>query len=173
MSIGHGPPSWLQQMWALTEEGLFVYLLRQFSMLRDQSKQGGYLLVLPVSHQWGGQWAWTMSIGHGPPSWLQRSKRGRWLSIDRSGNIGYGLFGKCVLYMQYGDVIPWYICANLQKGGIWFIFVTHYWILFENGCLTIHWLECKHFMHLHFRKQSILSERRRNCVSRQENMKEG
>ena len=26
-------------------------------MLRDQSEQGGYLLVLPVSHQWGGQWA--------------------------------------------------------------------------------------------------------------------
>ena len=27
-------------------------------MLKDQYEQGGYLLVLPVSHQWGG-WAWT------------------------------------------------------------------------------------------------------------------
>ena len=37
-------------------------------MLKDQSEQGGYLLVLPVSHQWGGwalgmdNWTWPTKL---------------------------------------------------------------------------------------------------------------
>ena len=47
--------------WVAADEGVDRrgnYLLRLFSMLKDQLEQGVYLLVLPVSHQWGG-WAWT------------------------------------------------------------------------------------------------------------------
>ena len=31
-------------------------------MLRDQYEQGGYLLVLPVSRQWGGHWTWPTKL---------------------------------------------------------------------------------------------------------------
>ena len=53
----------------------------------DQSEQEGCMLVLPVPPLWGGQLGMDMAHQVGC------SRCGRGHSIDRRGNIGYGLFG--------------------------------------------------------------------------------
>ena len=75
-------------MRALTEEGLFVKaIFNAQGSIRARGIPVGVTCVSPMG--WAGHWAWTIDMDHQ----VGCSRCGRWLSIDRRGNIGYGLFG--------------------------------------------------------------------------------